>query len=904
MNKNAKLINNVLKLRKPQMESLELFEAISNELDLSKEANLQIELAKIKSISKTFEDFDDRDFPSICFSLATGVGKTRLMGAFIAYLYYERGIRNFFVMAPNLTIYNKLIDDFGNVSSPKYVFKGLDAFVSAPRIINGDNYDDFRQQTFMHNDIIINVFNISKLNAESKGTAGKPARIKRLNEVLGESYFDYLVNLPDLVLLMDESHHYRADRGMAVINELNPVLGIEVTATPQTQRGAKKTPFKNVVYEYSLAHALEDGEFIKVPAVATRENFLSKQYTDEALDRIKLEDGIKIHIDTQAAIEKYARENGKKVIKPFVLVVTKDTNHSKEIYNQITSDTFFRGYYKEKVIEVNSSQTGSEKDENIKKLLSVEEPNNKIEIVIHVNMLKEGWDVNNLYTIIPLRASASETLTEQTIGRGLRLPYGNRTGDDKVDTLTIVSHDKFQAILDLANDPNSLVRKIYYINPDDNKEQDKKNIVELPSRIEEEVAKYSLSEQLAIDIPDTIVATREKKSEVAQFISQTAYKTVMDMNKVVKKFDDIKKPEFQKMVVDAVVQRTAMAFPTIDIRNQLIKECIEKAVIQVSQLVTDIVIPIPQATVQQKLEIIEGFHEFDIDVRNINFQPSDETIKIKDLSKEARVSYINSKVKIDTADDTPENAVIMEIIETRSDVDYEKNADLLYSLVEQIKNHFSTYLTEEDMIKVLKQRRKDIADIIYAQMRQHFYKEEVHFEAGEMRPFSKIEVGCGEKFDSDSVYNFRVTIAPSEVVKKIFEGFKKSCHSLYKFKNNTEKTFAIILEDDKLVEKWMSPNRNQFKLYWDKQSKYLYQPDFIAETHECIYMIETKDSRMLNTEEVILKAKAGIEYCRAASDFNEKNDGKIWRYALIPHDIVKDGMSFDWLVRNCVKTEM
>ena len=115
---------------------------------------------------------------------------------------------------------------------------------------------------------------------------------------------------------------------------------------------------------------------------------------------------------------------------------------------------------------------------------------------------------------------------------------------------------------------------------------------------------------------------------------------------------------------------------------------------------------------------------------------------------------------------------------------------------------------------------------------------------------------------------------------------------------------GIILEDDKSVEKWMCPNRNQFKLYWDKQSKYLYQPDFVVETANCIFMIETKDSRMIKTEEVVLKAKAGIEYCRAASLFNEKNGGKPWKYALIPHDIVKEGMTFDWLTKNCVKTEM
>ncbi len=63
-------------------------------------------------------------FPSFCFALATGVGKTRLMGAFISYLHLAHGINNFFVLAPNLTIYNKLIADF-TPNTPKYVFSGI-----------------------------------------------------------------------------------------------------------------------------------------------------------------------------------------------------------------------------------------------------------------------------------------------------------------------------------------------------------------------------------------------------------------------------------------------------------------------------------------------------------------------------------------------------------------------------------------------------------------------------------------------------------------------------------------------------------------------------------------------------------------------------------------------------------
>src|SRR5687768_18080187 len=94
----------------------------------------------------------------------------------------------------------------------------------------------------------------------------------------------------------------------------------------------------------------------------------------------------------------------------------------------------------------------------VQRLLAVESPDEPTEIVIHVNMLKEGWDVTNLYTIVPLRSANSKTLIEQSIGRGLRLPFGQRTGVAAIDRLTIIAHDKFKAIIDEASNPNSIIR--------------------------------------------------------------------------------------------------------------------------------------------------------------------------------------------------------------------------------------------------------------------------------------------------------------------------------------------------------------------------------------------------------------------------------------------------------------
>ena len=139
MNRIAASIRNRLSLRLPQARSLEILSELADALSLQKNPDLTAELEKVKSLYPTCADFE-RSFPSLCFALATGVGKTRLMGAFIAYLYLAKNIRNFFVLAPNLTIYNKLIDDFANINSPKYVFQGIGEFVhSRPRIITGDN---------------------------------------------------------------------------------------------------------------------------------------------------------------------------------------------------------------------------------------------------------------------------------------------------------------------------------------------------------------------------------------------------------------------------------------------------------------------------------------------------------------------------------------------------------------------------------------------------------------------------------------------------------------------------------------------------------------------------------------------------------------------------------------------
>ena len=167
---NKRVLHHVsgrLSLRPPQAESLaKLVQALDAAPEmLGHERDVAAILSTLKAQFATLEDFE-REFPSLCFALATGVGKTRLMGAFVAYLHLAHGINNFFVLAPNLTIYNKLIADF-TPNTPKYVFKGIGEFAQqSPEIITGDNYEQRGSTMGLLSPVTINIFNISKVNSE------------------------------------------------------------------------------------------------------------------------------------------------------------------------------------------------------------------------------------------------------------------------------------------------------------------------------------------------------------------------------------------------------------------------------------------------------------------------------------------------------------------------------------------------------------------------------------------------------------------------------------------------------------------------------------------------------------------------------------------------------------------
>lgn len=890
MNRHVNAISGRLSLRPPQRHSLEILDRITEIVPPRKSTVVDEALARIQSEFPSVTDFE-RDFPSLCFALATGVGKTRLMGAFVTYLHLAHGINNFFVLAPSLTIYNKLITDF-TPNTPKYVFKGIAEFAQeAPEIITGDDYES--KAGSMFDQLLrcrINIFNISKINSEVRG--GKAPKIKRLSEYIGESYFEYLAALPDLVLLMDESHRYRASAGVRAINELKPILGLELTATPFVETSKGAIAFNNVIYDYALGRAIADG-FVKEPAVVTRRNFNPSGMSKEAIEELKLSDGIRLHEQTKVQLETYARETNREIVKPFVLVIARDTTHAAQLKTLIESDAFFEGRYREKVIQVDSSKTGAEEEEMINRLLKVEHAEEPTEIVIHVNMLKEGWDVTNLYTIVPLRAANARILIEQSIGRGLRLPYGKRVGVTAVDRLNIVAHDKFQEIVDEANRPDSQIHmQTVVLDPD-----------ELEKKTRTVISQSALARQLGTKPAQTtnlttLAPSREQivfATPTEQTVAQAAYSMIKKLESQPDRVPTsryLSSPEIQRHVAEAVA--TYLTPAQLEMEGVTEHPDIAAIVKKTVELVVQQTIDIPRILVVPKGEVESGFKPFKLDLSGLNYPPISDELWVQMLR--TGTTEVIGLGKGGLKEQRLENYVVSGLMDF-DDIDYEKHADLLYELASQTVAHFSGYLSETEAGKVLWRHQREIAAFIHAQMQAHYWEDDaVEYEVVISKGFTELKPERAYSLvGSEELLDFKVSPRDkSNMAKYLFGGFSRCLYSVEKFDSEAERILAVIL--DRESEKWFKPAKGQFQIFYKLGADHPeYQPDFVAETSDTIYMLEPKKRTALQDADVLAKKEAAEKWCRNASDYAAKHGGKPWIYRLIPHDTISENMSLRYL---------
>lgn len=858
-------ISNVMSLRKPQIQSIKILNDILANITLSKNLDLNSAKSIITNMYQIFSEFE-HDFMSLTFALTTGVGKTKLMGAFITYLYTQKGIKNFFVVAPNLTIYKKLKNDLGNSSqdNEKYVFRGISCFATnEPNILVED---DYKKPMLLSNSSKVNIFifNISKFNTDDRN-------IMNLNEYLGQSFFNYLQNLDDLVLIMDESHHYRADKSAIAINALRPILGLELTATPQVEKNNKTVLFKNVVYEYPLYKAIKDG-YTRTPFALTRKDIKAYNFSDEELDKTMINDGILHHENIKAELKKYSINNQTKLVKPFALIVCRNTEHAERVLNYVKSDEFRNGEYKNKVIIVHSNQKGLEKEENINLLLDVEKNDNPVEIVIHVNILKEGWDVNNLYTIIPLRTAAGKTLREQTVGRGLRLPFGKRTGDKLIDSVTITAHDKFDELIAEAQKEDSIFKAEGVIYAD---YQEKHKVITVQSSfLDTDEQRQNVLSKAGLDYAN------DEHSKL--------YATAINLINSAST-NEIKKNPAQKINKKLIEEKI-----NEDIAKRFSNNTNLQKIVEIMLVTDDIVERIQDnqmflPKIRTESLGIETYiiADFDLDTSNMQYLPIENEIIIKNMlnSRDNTITIEGEVIDFNTL--KPEKYLVNEIREI-GEIDYEKCPELIQKIVMQFLTELRNNYSEDKVRNICVMNKYDIIDKMKEQLLRHLavkYDGLIEEAYGIETMITDYAIDYSHKIKN-------INEEPTENIASIaYTGSNKSVTNSFKFDSNSERKFAIVCDNSNDVIRWLRPAPKQFNITYNRGRRY--EPDFVVETNEMYYLVEIKDKRKLNDVDVVAKKDRAIQYCKLASAYNKTFNHKEFRYLFIPHDEVLINSSFN-----------
>ncbi len=883
MNNIVKKISYSMSLREPQTEALDILDSISSEVNyksISIEKNNRISIknaiidvaGKLCEYPRLLKVTDELSFPSFCFEMATGIGKTRLMGASIYYLYKTKGYRHFFILAPGDTIYEKLRKE-SQPEHPKYLFKGLEADLgSRPKIYDGENYlryNDVYNGLFKddyHNEIEIFIFNIGKIFTPK---TDKEFRFHKYQETLGKSFADVLNSFDDLVICMDEAHRYYATQSLKAIDYLKPILGLEFTATPKSNT--------NVIYSFDLAKGA--GKYLKIPVINGRTNMSG--YKEDDIEEMKLRDGIMLHENRKLTIQKYCNDNNLDFVKPIVLVACKDTKHANLVRDKIESSSFSEGKYKGKVIEVHSGQSGSSEtnEEIINKLLTIERNENPIEIVLHIYKLKEGWDVNNLFTIIPLNAAKSEILAMQTIGRGLRLPFGRITGEENIDTLDIVAHEHYREIVEeLKANPIFKTRNLDE-KPIDQTSQViiEPNLGNIEPSIFDDLFKFDEEKNKVIkeNLEDPFVIEKLYREYLKTFGS-TIKEDSKDSKSRVKSIDLFSQNEettSQKEIsTPELVLKAERKGPVFD--KQTFAQKVKKY--------QNNSISVPKILIQPttRVELIP------IKIRkNTKFVVEESQIERFNVTNNQLLSSLNAEI---LEDPNPANTLACLILDNITEFD-SNDADYILDIV----NQYLSLIGGDDQNKrqVVRKYAFLILEDIKLQLNQAI-KSETAFSYQVI----KASVIFGKQIKNIK-YLGEVSLHEEvkdkvNIRKYLFKGFKKAYYEKNGFDSDAERKFSVVLESDSRVLKWIKPPLNQLGIYYAAGSQY--NPDFLVETVEGKFMIEIKEERELNNKEVSLKKIEGELWCKYASEVDA--DNKRWIYRIISDKHIHIGDSLNTIL--------
>jgi type III restriction enzyme len=402
---------------------LDRIEAVASSLELrtpNKEAldSIVFEVVQHYEIDKKKPPFE------AVVDSATGVGKTYILAAAIEY-FASKEVSDFAVITPGRTILDKTVANF-TAGNPKSLLGGMSV---KPVVITAENFNTAAMREAMDDaqQVKLYVFTVQSL-IKPQTKAGR--KTHKFQEGLGQAFYEHLEGLESLYVFADEHHAYYGKKFSEAVRDLEPRVLIGLTATPH-----RSTPEEQIIFRYPLAAAIAD-RLVKTPVLVGRK--------DDRTDALtKLADGIALLERKEEAIQSYCGDEEGEAVQPLMLVIAPDIAEAEEIQAILQDNSFAEGRYADKVLTVHSKQP----DDALAELEKLEEPDNPHRVVVSVGMLKEGWDVKSVYVICSLRASVSDLLTEQTLGRGLRLPFGRYTDIPLLDSLEVLAHERYEQLL-------------------------------------------------------------------------------------------------------------------------------------------------------------------------------------------------------------------------------------------------------------------------------------------------------------------------------------------------------------------------------------------------------------------------------------------------------------------------
>ena len=814
-----------------------LIDEIASRLDL-REPNKRALQAIAYDFDHYFNVEGNQPPREVVVDAATGMGKTYILAAAIEYFACQ-GIRNFAVITPGRTILNKTVANF-TLGHPKSLLGGMEV---EPQLITADTFATPQIRAVLDDEVKVKIFVFTAQSLLRPNTE-TARRTRKFQEGLGKALYEHLQGLPDLIVFADEHHVYHAAQFSDAVRGLKPHALIGLTATPN-KRALERAGIP-IIFRYPLAAAIAD-QYVKTPVIVGRKD-------DTADPKIKIADGLRLLEAKEQAIQAYCERTGARPVAPVMLIVCENIDQAEE-YGKLLDDPHdpVLGHGKwggDKVLVVHSNLSGDKHEEMLAALDQVENPDSPVRVIISVGMLKEGWDVKNVYVICSMRPSISEILTEQTLGRGLRLAFGHYTGVELLDTLEVIAHESY----------DKLLRQAKVINEQFIDAQTR--IAEQQTRAGETVPRLD-EEQVSVNIINTHAAGGERAGAVAQTDPGA-----------------IAEPPPGAVTIGTVEDRQRQAALQADAVQQDLTIRPDAPTLKLP------VLRLAGVTTQWSLNDITDLDQFRKLGERISANPASELRRVK---LDARI--------ITGPDGLPRTELVT--------VTPEENIEAQPALIplEDAKRRLVEDLLNAPVVPARAGEKQAAGRIVNAFVDGLGDRaEEVLGSYMERASGGLIEAVTEAQRQAAATptyeqvvdtYQFDATRTPRAATSTDrvgafkrnvgYEGYRKSFYTQDWFDSSAERAVANLLDADDAIAWWLRLQRGDLVIEWSRGA---YHPDFIAiDTDGIHWVIEVKADRDMTDDAVQAKRDAAKQW---ANHVNASDAVKAqWRYLLVSESDVQ-----------------